>query len=308
MSLAKGHHIVPRRYLERFADGHGRVLEVPFGRQPHHIAIRKAARETDFYTTTQSDGEKTDIYERVLAQLEEDSFPGIEATDREWPLEPDRRALAAGWVALQFLRTHLIRDVHSQVGHHVLRQELSPAASEARVAELIRSFPEFDALAVRTHYSKMEELVRQDFDGWIGSTDGHMRAIDQYFPGIANGLMQRQWLLYRYTRRSMVTSDRPVGMWSPGGQLVGIGTAEIVTFPLSRRSALVMRSTPGKDGFGATTTRTANAINQITVLSAARSVYHHPEDSPMTGLVVPSAPRKRVQIFEGESPGVESEG
>ena len=120
-------------------------------------------------------------------------------------------------------------------------------------------------------------------------------------------IVGRPWTLVRFNRRPLVASDSPVGLIPEQGidlwEGVGFMTAQLITFPLTRKLGLIMGDAMlfaqpdfpvhrlragGADETEAGTTSMARLINDSTVHSAGEYVYHHPDDehalpSPLPG-------------------------
>jgi hypothetical protein len=111
-------------------------------------------------------------------------------------------------------------------------------------------------------------------------------------------VLGRPWKLFRFQRRSLVTSDSPVALVAAPddepSREVGFQTAWTITFPLNRRLGLVMgdmtplteakvpveRVRAGElDVVERGTTVMQMFINEGTVQSASEYVYHHPHDA-----------------------------
>lgn len=134
---------------------------------------------------------------------------------------------------------------------------------------------------------------------FLGGPDDHAttRSV-QTAEEIVPYLLGRPWKLFRFQRRSLVTSDSPVALIAAPddepSREVGFQTAWTITFPLNRRLGLVMgdmtplteakvpveRVRSGElDVVERGTTVMQMFINEGTVQSASEYVYHHPDDA-----------------------------
>lgn len=108
----------------------------------------------------------------------------------------------------------------------------------------------------------------------------------------------RPWTLVRFDRKRLLTCDAPVALQpfpdAPAGSAVGIGTAGMITFPMSRTTGLVMSGrlfdneqeaqeiASGQfDSVAAGSTALADDFNNAAISNARESIYHHPDDSAL---------------------------
>lgn len=298
---ARSHHIVPRQYLQKFANDSGQITVVRFGQQPYLESIRRTARENDFYTVHDHAGQPSDAVEVNLAKAESCFFDGVDAVGRQWPLEQDLRKRLARWIALQFLRTRMVRDMSRQLGALAVDIELSPARRQSQLDSLLRQNPEMDPKVIGPRLVSALDEVGAAARSRAGSALDHAQTIGRYREEFSDALLKRRWLLYLFARRSIITSDNPVGFSSPTPGTVGIMTAQAVIFPASRSSAVVMVDEPGPDVAALPTTQRALDINRVILSHARAAVYHHPADDPLRGLTLPSAPRRLPNVILGNA-------
>lgn len=133
----------------------------------------------------------------------------------------------------------------------------------------------------------------------------HLGLLISLIDGTANYFHDCHWTLFRFSQRSLITSDHPVsllvGPEHPHFEGIGIFNAELILVPLSRRLAMNIqprdrlpeqhRDVADFEVPGATTY--ARAINQETATKARRYIYHHPSDN-VTGLHLPPPSRQRA--------------
>lgn len=300
MTRAKGHHIVPRKYLEGFADERGMVTVVRFGQPtPSLESIRRAARETDFYTTRDQHGVPSDAMEDALQLREGVYFPGVAAAAQGWPLDSQSRQLVGEWVVLQFMRTQSMRALFREVGHLVVDEELNEAGRLRLLNQMILDHPEFDPERVREQGLEALDHAAQTMRAYAESAESHARSMDAHMSGLVDRLLKRRWILWHFDLRSVATSDSPVGLWSEASRSHGIGTADAVTFPVDRNRALVMVDEDGPDYAGLATTRRCRWFNQVTASNARRAIYYHPGGRPLTNVDIPTVPQEPLQLDRG---------
>jgi hypothetical protein len=105
-------------------------------------------------------------------------------------------------------------------------------------------------------------------------------------------LFQRSWRLFRFDHEYLVTSDNPVGTWSPRAPdeppAVDRLNATMIVMPLDRRTAVALMDN-GADrvvDLSSTSTR-AQQINMAVIGEASQRIFHHPDDRPLDGIAIP---------------------
>lgn len=135
----------------------------------------------------------------------------------------------------------------------------------------------------------------------------------------------RPWTLVQFNRRSLITSDAPVGLvqneedepWMG----VGYKTAWGITFPLTRKLGLLMSSPEpiiesgnpvervhdgAFDAIIPGTTRLESFFNEHTVANASECLFHHPNDGKFVPELLPEPRRVTISMsgmdydFDGE--------
>lgn len=291
MPRAKRHHVVPKRYLKLFANQDGRLRGMRRNGPTFITSTVNAAVETDFYTVTDADAQQLDVVETTLASWESQLFPGLEAIlGGEWPPQEHTRERAALWMALQHLRTRTMRELSRNIGTTIVEQELDQASRAARVASLVRQHPEASGEEVSMLVDETFDGVAENLRDYTASASFHAEGIDRYVHVVADEFLRRRWDLMRLQRKALITSDNPVALHRDAPVSFGVRTAVGITFPISRRLGLFLRDGPGQDQVLPGTTRAANAFNRGTIATAHSSVYWHPADDALTGVVPLQSP------------------
>lgn len=132
-------------------------------------------------------------------------------------------------------------------------------------------------------------------------------------------IMSRPWKLVRFSRRSLITCDQPVGLvrdpdcapWEG----VGFATAWGITFPLTRQLGLIMSDVKPMiefnypvekvragmlDSVESGTTATEKFINESTARSASEYIYLHPHDE---AFLPSSLPEPRLSNISAQGGG-----
>ncbi|XVV02509.1 DUF4238 domain-containing protein [Actinosynnema sp. CA-248983] len=142
----------------------------------------------------------------------------------------------------------------------------------------------------------------------------HLESVRSLHGSTSLYLHDSQWSIYRFQRRTLLTTDQPVvlgvGADHPKWEGVGIANAAAFLLPSSRQTALVIRPRSSKDlqaGYFAPdlelagTTLVANGINQELVAHAKLHIYMHPDDSLTDDLNLPQPNRRRWQMTNADS-------
>lgn len=276
--LKRRNHTVNESHLRRFADDSGLLTGVQLpGDVRFPISASDAAVRKNFYVVRLPDGSESDQAEDDFGQVESNAAVAIRTLidDRAWPIPDEARAHIAEWAALQYLRVPWVR----QFAH-----EIAGALSEV-------------GLPVPTEMAERSTLfIPADQVERHGASAFHIEFIRRQAAVVAEMLYERDWVLTFYNRRSLATSDAPVVLRPmirySDGTTVAVGNAAEVQVPLDRRVALSMRSRRRGDERVPGVTKTAVDLNRATASNARRYVFHHPDDDPLKGLVLPQ-PRER---------------
>jgi len=294
LSTAKRHHTVPQFYLRGFAD----EQQIATVRLPGEVrfvqSVRKAASETNFYAV-EGHVDGPDVFEKLLSALEGEAAGVFEIIQGgRWPLEPEQRTTLAHFIALQAVRGPDHRRNMEHVVSQMTRLEIG-AGGRAAVKDWMARNRGLDITDEQAG-AVWEEATRPDGPPIRLSPIAHVRQmadlVDELLPYIAS----RPWTLVRFDKRSLITSDAPVGLVphpdSERWEGVGFMTAWGITYPLTRKLGLLM-SDPmvfadivpveqvraGQlDHAELGTTAMERFFNNLTVDAASEWLYHHPED------------------------------
>ena len=294
MAAAKRHHTVPQFYLRGFANGDQiATVRLP-GEARFTQSVRTAASQPDFYTVEgHEDG--SDVFEKLLSTIEGEAASVFRIIrSGAWPLEAEDRMTLAHFVALQATRGPDQRRTLEHVAAKITQLEIEYRGRDRQpVLEGTNPGGPPSALSPIDHIRQMAESV------------------DKLLPYIAG----RPWSLVRFKRRSLLTSDAPVGLiprpdvepWEGTGFMTAWG----ITYPLTRKLGLLMsdplpfadsvpvdRVRAGKlDHAESGTTRMEQFFNAATVNSASEWLYHHPEDARFVPDALPKPSPVTVRAF-----------
>lgn len=303
-NTAKLHHYVPQGYLRGFATEQERITAVPLDRSrtSYTTSVRNVAAQTHFHTVREL--AEPDWFEKALSKVEGDAIKTIRNFEKgEFPPSEDDRWAFAAYMALQGVRGPDLRRTREHVHASLLRLEIG-AGGRKNVGGWIRKNLGFEPTPEQE--DRIWGEATQPGGPPIRFTNGtHIRNMVESAVELAPSLALRPWILVRFNRRSLITSDAPVNLLrSPDAEPwegVGFGTAWGIAFPLTRRLGLLMADSTeildyldedelsveqyrasllrGEvDMVQAGTTAVEKLFNEHAADSAREYIYHHPED------------------------------
>ena len=156
---ARRNHLVPRFYLARFGDQHGRLAAIRRGTGAMHVAsAKKLCAEVDFYTFVDVEGKESDELEDLLARFESQAAPAfgrVTVGPRVPTPSDDDRALILNFIGFQVARGRYFRHQYNAMADFMIKlmQE-----SESRDPGLARD---------RLRQVMGEEPDDGDLDAWL---------------------------------------------------------------------------------------------------------------------------------------------
>ncbi|WP_175410626.1 DUF4238 domain-containing protein [Streptomyces sp. TRM64462] len=290
-------HTVSKFYLNGFADDAGRIRRVSLPGAPAPVlSTGDASVIKDFYTVTLPDGSLSDFFERAFSKIESPAAEALRLIlSGTWPIQGEHRKSFATWIALQHLRAEQIRQNQKNHNAEMIRLLVGVSGKEA----LRSRIQEAEGRVVGDEELDIEwrDLTKPGGPDMAADAIDHIRLLMDLLPGTAAYLNDCQWTLFKFNRRSIITSDHPVSLAVapdyPAWQGVGIFTADLFLVPLSRRHALTIQPKNLREGMEipdftvSGSTKIAQSINQETAMGARKYIYQHPEESPLQGIRLP---------------------
>lgn len=311
---ARRHHTVPQFYLRNFADPADQVVLVDRDdhTRSHRTAVLKAVSETGFYRIETDDlarevdraGHDPEGIESALAALEAEMAPAVRAvvdgsltglSDQQW-----YRLIQ--FVAVQSVRGHRWRQHFVALATQTIRVELLGSVDDVQIRERLVSQGKphgpADIAAFREQLfterfprvvPPQALLVQESLKMALGNP------VDDADLGLGRYLADKTLSLITPPSVPVLTSDEPVCWWSPGGDLVGFASAQLVWVPLSRDRILQfadphldhdvcglpdLRTPEGHDAMAA-------KVNRLVAAQAERWIIQHPDDFPLEVLDLP---------------------
>lgn len=302
---AKLHHYVPQGYLRGFATDRERLTVVPLdrSRQPFTSSVKNVAAQTHFHTIPGS--EQPDEFEKLLASLEGEALGIVRSLEAgRFPLPEGDRWAFSHYMALQAVRGPDTRKTMEQLKAKMVRLEVG-AGGRKNIKSWIKKNLGLDATDEQAD-RMWNEATQPDGPPITFSNVAHIQHMVETAEYLTPYLATRPWLLVRFNRRALTTSDAPVSLirndrdepW----QGVGFATAWGISFPLTRRLGLLMTDPTvvlerlgaddpriqrirgavlrgEADRVEAGTTAMEKLFNDYTAGSAREYLYHHPDDA-----------------------------
>ena len=304
-STAKLHHYVPQGYLRGFATGQERITAIPLdrARKPFTTSVKNVAAQTHFHTV--EGHEEPDAFEKALGSVEGDAIGLIRRMQGgEFPLPEEDRMVLSFYLALQAVRGPDTRRTMENLEAKITRVEVG-AGGRKNVGKWIRSNLGFDATAEQEQFV-WDEATQPGGPPIKFSNLAHIRHMVRTAEDLAKYFVTRPWLLVRFDKRSLITSDAPVSLIAKPTeepwQGVGFGTAWGIAFPITRKLGLLMSdpmvmieqfelddpriqtvraaAISGRfDRVETGSTKMERLFNEYSAANAREYVYRHPDDA-----------------------------
>lgn len=301
MADPRRHHTVPALHLRGFANDRGQVRIVARDdfKRTFIASVDDATVQRDFYAVETPSGLSQHV-EQLLSVLETNAAPAIaRMLGSTFPPSEDDRAHIAAFVATQWLRGWDMREAMALPTAHTAQMLVMNATKES-YRRFFRETENRDASD-----EEIDDLIAFARDPSRYKIEVHpnetIRQMLEMIPGLTNLVFARKWQLLRATAGTFMTSDAPVTLWThPKNQHPfygsGFAMADELALPLDRRHALVLaHEAPLGEIARDVGIEHVRALNLRTAASARRQVIHHPDDSPLAGMVLPpSRPKMSV--------------
>ena len=205
-ALVRDEHIVPRFYLNKFADSDQRFFLYTKGRSPVQKSTRSQSTERDFFEYT-INGEATENrYERWFQRIETDAADIYNLIESGSNLTQVQEGAWAFFLATLFLRSRKVRE---QIGPGLMSKVLSEiffGDDQIRDAqcELLRK-------GVFVYADHLKVMVNQIKDEMMAPAFGHLAGIEENARMLAEQIFKKRWFVFHAAPgTAFVTSDCPV--------------------------------------------------------------------------------------------------
>lgn len=286
---------MPRFYLQGFAEREQiATVRLP-GDRRFIQSVNDASVAKDFYAVEDHE-DGADVIEKSLSSIEGGAAKVFKAiADRTWPLSLDDRMSLGYFVALQASRVPVQRRTMDHIAQQMLRLEVGAGGKSGLRQRLEQQGGEVTDDLVETLW---QQAIRPEGPPIQWTKIEHIKEMIDLAGELHRYIVGRPWSLVRFDRRSLITSDSPVGLVRdpqehPSHRGVGYMTAWGITFPLTRKLGLLMsspdalidRKIPVEDVHkGAAdmnqpgTVKIEKFFNLHTVANASEWLFHHPAD------------------------------
>jgi Protein of unknown function (DUF4238) len=302
---AKLHHTVPQFYLRGFANDDERITTVRLpGDKVYTSRVKNTAAINRFYSIDgHPDG--ADVFEKGLSELEGLAAQVLrEIVDGAWPLSEQQRLRLGFFMAVQHLRGPDHRRTLEYIAAQMARLEVQVNGRD-NVKQWVQT--KFGLVVDDDDAEVLWHQVTQPGGPPVTVAPlAHIKEIINGAQRLLPYLVSRPWKLVRFSRRSLITCDSPVGLVPAENaepwQGVGFETAWGINFPLTRKLGLMMTSVepviefdyPAEkvragrlDVVEPGTTAIAKFFNSFTVGSASEYLFHHPDDASVLSSPLP---------------------
>ncbi|MFI9452458.1 DUF4238 domain-containing protein [Amycolatopsis sp. NPDC052450] len=313
------HHLVPRFYLRRFADDRQNLVVID-RHPPHRSRMRPVklmcaeegyyAMPTETIAESHRDGHDPEIVEGLLSRIEHETARALpRLLDGQFPPTSEDRYAITQFIAVQMTRTQRFREDTEALMTLAAQQhiEMELTNNPEQIPRWLKSRGEaHDDAAVRAFRDRLEGegFPKVKPSQPFAVQESLRMAMIDFHPR----LFLRPWRMFHFDADCLVTSDNPVGTWSPQlpeeQPIVDGLNATMIVMPLNRRTALALMKNGADQAamLPATSTR-AKQINLAVMSEASKWIFHHPGDRPLDSVDIP--PRT---AFVDEVVGVRAPG
>lgn len=315
-NVARRHHTVPQFYLRGFAENDQvTTVRLP-GDQRFLQSVKDASVAKNFYSVAGHQGGE-DVIEKELSKIE-GAIAAIlkKVVAGTWPLSAEDRMSLGFFVALQATRVPAQRRSAEAMAAQMLRMQIGASGKSGLRKQLQEQGGEITDELVQSVWDLATQPGGPNLQM---SNEGHIQQMVDLAQTLTKYVVGRPWVLVKFDRRSLITSDAPVGLIShpkdEPWQGVGYMTAWGITFPLTRKLGLLMgnpeafieggfpvervhRGEVDRTDFG--TTAMEKLFNSTTVLNSSEWLFHHPDDEKFVPDELPDPEDSGTHIAGGE--------
>lgn len=296
--LVRRQHLVSRFYLKGFANAAGQLRRVLLpGDRAHLTNVDDASVIKDFYTVDLSDGTRTDLFERLFAEVEYPASAVLRAVrEGQWPLNESQKTELAGWIALQHLRGEAVRAGQTQMQAEMIRLLVGSSGKEAlrRHIEAAEAGP----ISAERLDAEWADLTRPGGPTLKHDASEHMRTVLDLLAPTTQHFASLQWSLGVYKDVCLITCDHPVVLLpdpdQPDWLGLGLATAAGFAVPLARDLGLVLGASPDLPDIRLTGyPPLGRMLNAGVAANARKCLFHHPDDADVVAALTLPPPQER---------------
>lgn len=309
-SRQRKHHLVPRSYLERWADDRTiRVTRVD-DRYSYRATPANAARETDYYRIEADHVDPAEIppliFETMLGSAEGYGKRAIDELLVKHPSQIDPK-LMMGFVwflAFQLTRGEAFRRQQRQAATDFFRMDTKDLTDQQLATRLGRDLTEAELAEIRDFVDQVQagKIIAQPQTTMIL---GNAAATASQ---LCRHIMFREWYVMR-TPNVLVTCDEPVvalgGPDHDRAERAGVESAAIILYPLAPHAllALFRQGTQVEPPLVELDHAETAEVNREIIANASRWAFERGSRRATLALTVPPLPAAAT-VMEGPLPGI----
>jgi hypothetical protein len=204
--LVQNEHIVPRFYLNRFADSGKQVVLYAKGRTPSWKSTKSQSSEHNFFEYTINGQATENSYENWFQRIETDAAAIYDAVQSGSKLTQVQEEAWALFLATLFLRGRKVRD---QIGPELTKQvESEMFFGEDQIREMQHDYLKQGVLV---YADDLREKVNQIKLEMRAPAFRHLAGIEENAHTLAKQIFEKRWFVLEATpSNAFVTSDCPV--------------------------------------------------------------------------------------------------
>jgi hypothetical protein len=287
-TLVRNAHIVPRFYLNKFADASKFVFQYVPGRDPERRSAKSVSSEEDYFEYMVNGEATANRYENWFQRFENDAaaiYPTIHAGQ---PLTGEQEIVWSSFIATVFLRSRKVRE---QFGPALTRMmDAENYESEEQIREMqcdfLRQGIFVDSEDIRAKVRQTQEEMRAPAFGQLAGIENSAKMITK------NTIEKERWFILEAAPGcEFVTSDCPVQTWALNGPsapiTMGSGFGHqntAIVFPLSPK-ILFFAGNGVRWGSKVLSLEDTAKVNTATVQFAHRAVYALSRSAEIQALV-----------------------
>lgn len=237
--LVRNSHIVPRFYLNKFADTAKFLFQYVRGRDPQRKSTKSLSSEGDYFEYTVNGEATANRYENWFQRFETDAAAIYPIIHAEKPLTGDQEIVWSSFVATVFLRSRKVREQFGPALTRMMDAENYESEEQIREmqCELLRQ-------GIFVDSEDMRAKVRHTLAEMRAPAFGQLAGIENSAKMITKNIIEKErwFILEAAPGYEFVTSDCPVQTWGLNGPkapiTMGSGFGHqntAIVFPLSPR-------------------------------------------------------------------------
>ena len=286
--LVRNAHIVPRFYLNKFADKSKFVFIYVPGRDPQRRSTRSLSSEEDYFEYTVNGETTANRYENWFQRFETDAAAIYSTIHAGQALTGEHQIVWASFVATVFLRSRKVREQFGPALTQMMDAENCDSEEQIRETqcELLRQGVFVDSGDVRAK-------VRETLDEMRAPAFGQLAGIESSAKMITKNIIEKErwFILEAAPSCEFVTSDCAVQTWALNGPkapiTMGSGFGHqntAIVFPLSPKMLFFAGNGVRWSSKVLSPEDTAK-VNTTTVQFAHRAVYAFSKSAEIQALV-----------------------